>query len=437
MTTEIKVPTLGESVTEATVAKWLKQPGEAIERDEPVVELETDKVTLEVPAPAAGTLGEIRAAEGSNVPVGAILGVIADGAAGSPHPPTARAAGPPSPAMRARESGDSAPITLTRTAGEGGDGLSPEPGEGASQVLDRSGPAVRKLVAESGIDAVRITPTGRGGRITKQDVITARGQATPAPVKETSAEPTPSQRREPPPEPPPVGERETRVRMTRLRRRIAERLKEAQQNAAMLTTFNEIDMSGAIALRERWREAFEKKHGVRLGFMSIFVKAAIVALKELPAVNAEIDGEDIVYKNHYDIGVAVGTEQGLVVPVVRDADRRSFADIEKEIAALGHKARDGKLTIEDLSGGTFTISNGGVYGSLLSTPILNPPQSAILGMHKIERRPVAIADKIEIRPMMYVALTYDHRIIDGREAVTFLVRFKECVEDPSRLLFDI
>jgi 2-oxoglutarate dehydrogenase E2 component (dihydrolipoamide succinyltransferase) len=231
--------------------------------------------------------------------------------------------------------------------------------------------------------------------------------------------------------------------MTRLRRRIAERLKEAQQNAAMLTTFNEIDMSGAIALRERWREAFEKKHGARLGFMSIFVKAAIVALKELPAVNAEIDGDDIVYKNHYDIGVAVGTEQGLVVPVVRDADRRSFADIEKEIAALGHKARDGKLTIEDLSGGTFTISNGGVYGSLLSTPILNPPQSAILGMHKIERRPIAIpgsspgTDKIEIRPMMYVALTYDHRIIDGREAVTFLVRIKECVEDPSRLLFDI
>ena len=225
--------------------------------------------------------------------------------------------------------------------------------------------------------------------------------------------------------------------MTRLRRRIAERLKEAQQNAAMLTTFNEIDMSAAMALRERWREAFEKKHGVRLGFMSIFVKAALVALKELPAVNAEIDGDDIVYKNHYDIGVAVGTEQGLVVPVVRDADLKSFADIEKEIAGLGRKARDGRLTIEDLSGGTFTISNGGVYGSLLSTPILNPPQSAILGMHKIERRPIAIGDKIEIRPMMYVALTYDHRIIDGREAVTFLVRIKECVEDPSRLLFEL
>jgi 2-oxoglutarate dehydrogenase E2 component (dihydrolipoamide succinyltransferase) len=245
---------------------------------------------------------------------------------------------------------------------------------------------------------------------------------------------------EPPAHRPPA-ERETRVRMTRLRRHIAERLKEAQQNAAMLTTFNEIDMSGAIALRERWRETFEKKHGVRLGFMSIFVKAAIVALKELPAVNAEIDGEELVYKNHYDIGVAVGTEQGLVVPVVRDADDKSFAEIEKEIGALGRKARDGKLTIEDLSGGTFTISNGGVYGSLLSPPILNPPQSAILGMHKIERRPIAVGEhgneKIEIRPMMYVALTYDHRVIDGREAVTFLVRIKECVEDPSRLLFEL
>jgi 2-oxoglutarate dehydrogenase E2 component (dihydrolipoamide succinyltransferase) len=426
MTIEITVPSLGESVTEATVAKWLKQPGEAIERDEPVVELETDKVTLEVPAPAAGTLGEIRAGEGTNVPVGAILGVIADGVAGSPQSPTARAAGSaphpgPLPAGGERERAGEAvrSVPSPRPRGEG-------QGEGRS-TLERAGPAVRKLVAESGIDAAQITPTGRGGRLTKQDVITARERPAPAPSRE--------------PRPPeierPTASRETRVRLTRLRRRIAERLKEAQQNAAMLTTFNEIDMSGAIALRERWREAFEKKHGVRLGFMSIFVKAAIVALKELPAVNAEIDGEDIVYKNHYDIGVAVGTEQGLVVPVVRDADRRSFADIEKEIAALGHKARDGKLTIEDLSGGTFTISNGGVYGSLLSTPILNPPQSAILGMHKIERRPVAVGDKIEIRPMMYVALTYDHRIIDGREAVTFLVRIKECVEDPSRLLFDI
>src|SRR5438067_4147323 len=436
MTIEIRVPTLGESVTEATAARWLKQPGETITRDEPVVELETDKVTLEVPAPAAGTLGEIRAGEGTNVPVGAVLGLIADGAAGSaPHPSPLPASG-----ERERIGTVVRSVPSPRSRGEGqGKGK----GKGKGQTaLERSGPAARKLIAETGLDAARITPTGRGGRITKQDVVAARAQSAPPPVSEPQAQPTPVPPREQPgPQPPPATvpptERETRVRMTRLRRRIAERLKEAQQNAAMLTTFNEIDMSGAIALRERWREAFEKKHGVRLGFMSIFVKAAIVALKELPAVNAEIDGEDIVYKNHYDIGVAVGTEQGLVVPVVRDADSRSFAEIEKEIAALGHKARDGKLTIEDLSGGTFTISNGGVYGSLLSTPILNPPQSAILGMHKIERRPVAIGDKIEIRPMMYVALTYDHRIIDGREAVTFLVRIKECVEDPSRLLFDI
>src|SRR5829696_3649522 len=448
MVAEILVPTLGESVTEATVARWLKQPGEAVARDEPVVELETDKVTLEVPAPQAGILGQVLAAEGSNVPVGAVLGTIADGAAASsPHPPAAAAAGPPSPAMRERVEG--APVSpLSRTAGE--DAERSEAGEGAGRVLDRAGPAVRKLVVESGVDAGGLVPTGPGDRLTKGDVIAARDataprqepppEPTPAPPRE-SPRPQPPPRTEPPVERPPserqLGPRETRVRMTRLRRRIAERLKEAQQNAAMLTTFNEIDMSAAIALRERWREAFEKKHGVRLGFMSIFVKAAIVALKELPAVNAEIDGDEIVYKNHYDIGVAVGTEQGLVVPVVREADLKSFADIEKEIGALGRKARDGKLTIEDLSGGTFTISNGGVYGSLLSTPILNPPQSAILGMHKIERRPVAIGDKVEIRPMMYVALTYDHRIIDGREAVTFLVRLKECVEDPSRLLFDI
>src|SRR5438874_4779808 len=446
MTIEIRVPTLGESVTEATVARWLKQPGETITRDEPVVELETDKVTLEVPAPAAGTLGEIRAGEGTNVPVGAVLGIIADGAAGSARSAAITAGAAPHPGPlpvipgsspgRERERGGGA-VKSVPSPGSRGEGQ----GEG-QLALERSGPAARKLIAETGLDAARITPTGRGGRITKQDVVAARAQSAPPPVSEPQAQPTPVPPREQPgPQPPPATvpptERETRVRMSRLRRRIAERLKEAQQNAAMLTTFNEIDMSGAIALRERWREAFEKKHGVRLGFMSIFVKAAIVALKELPAVNAEIDGEDIVYKNHYDIGVAVGTEQGLVVPVVRDADRRSFAEVEKEIAALGRKARDGKLTIEDLSGGTFTISNGGVYGSLLSTPILNPPQSAILGMHKIERRPVAVGDKIEIRPMMYVALTYDHRIIDGREAVTFLVRIKECVEDPSRLLFDI
>jgi 2-oxoglutarate dehydrogenase E2 component (dihydrolipoamide succinyltransferase) len=396
MATEIKVPSLGESITEATVAKWLKHPGEAVAADEPVAELETDKVTLEVPAPASGTLSEILAEEGTNVPVGAVLGRIADGLAAeaAPHPL-------PLPASGERE------------------GPAPREGEG-QRALERSGPAVRKLIEEAGLDAAKVPATGPGGRISKADVLAAREPAPPPPT------PAPATR-----------EREVRVRMSRLRRRIAERLKAAQNTAAMLTTFNEIDMSQTMALRERHRDAFEKKHGVRLGFMSIFVKAAIVALKELPGVNAEIDGDDVVYKNHYDIGVAVGTEQGLVVPVVRDADRLSFADIEKTISEYGRKARDGKLTIEELSGGTCTISNGGIYGSLMSTPILNPPQSAILGMHKIERRPVAVGEKVEIRPMMYVALSYDHRIVDGREAVTFLVRLKECVEDPSRILFEM
>jgi 2-oxoglutarate dehydrogenase E2 component (dihydrolipoamide succinyltransferase) len=409
-TAEIKVPSLGESITEATVAKWLKRPGEAVAADEPVAELETDKVTLEVPAPAAGTLAEILAEEGANVPVGAVLGRIIDGlAAGTaPHPS-------PLPASGEREI---PPEPLAPLSGER-EGPAKREGEG-QRALERSGPAVRKLIEETGLDATRVAATGPGGRISKADVLAAKVPAAAPPI------PAPA-----------TGEREVRVRMSRLRRRIAERLKAAQNTAAMLTTFNEIDMSASIALRERHRDAFEKKHGVRLGFMSIFVKAAIVALKELPGVNAEIDGEDVVYKNHYDIGVAVGTEQGLVVPVVRDADRMSFAEIEKTIAEYGRKARDGRLTIEELSGGTFTISNGGIYGSLMSTPILNPPQSGILGMHKIERRPVAVGDKIEIRPMMYVALSYDHRIVDGREAVTFLVRIKQCVEDPSRILFDM
>ena len=420
MTAEIKVPNLGELVTEATVAKWLKRPGEAVAVDEPVVELETDKVTLEVPAPATGTLAEILAEEGANLPVGAVLGRISEGvvAAAALHPS-------PLPARGEREGPAGPQSTEPRS---GGRDVGPAQRESEGQrALERSGPAVRKLIVESGLDAATIAPTGPGGRISKADVIEALARPEPA-SPPTPALPSPAAT---------SAEREVRVRMTRLRRRIAERLKAAQNTAAMLTTFNEIDMGQTIALRERWREAFEKKHGVRLGFMSIFVKAAIVALKEIPGVNAEIDGDDIVYKNHYDIGVAVGLEQGLVVPVLRDADRMSFAEIEKTIAALGHKARDGKLSIEDLSGGTFTISNGGVYGSLLSTPILNPPQSGILGMHKIERRPVAAGDKIEIRPMMYVALSYDHRIVDGREAVAFLVRIKECVEDPSRLLFDI
>jgi 2-oxoglutarate dehydrogenase E2 component (dihydrolipoamide succinyltransferase) len=397
MAIEIKVPSLGESVTEATVAKWLKQPGDAVAVDEPLVELETDKVTLEVPAPAAGTLTEVLAAEGASLPVGAVLCRIADGAA-------AAVSGPP-------------PVPSSASGGGSARGR---------PALDRAGPAARKLVAEGGLDPAAIAATGPGGRISKADVIAAASQPAPPPV---AARPVQV--------PQAPAEREVRVRMTRLRRRIAERLKAAQNTAAILTTFNEIDMSAAMALRQRWRDAFEKRHGVRLGFMSFFVKAAIAALKELPGVNAEIDDDALVYKNHYDIGVAVGTEQGLVVPVLRDADRMSFAEIEQAIAAFGKKARSGRLSIDELSGGTFTISNGGVYGSLLSTPILNPPQSGILGMHKIENRPVAVDGKIEIRPMMYVALSYDHRVVDGREAVTFLVRVKECVEDPARLLFEI
>src|SRR5215470_18084226 len=416
MAIEIKVPALGESVTEATVAKWLKKLGEPVAVDDPVVELETDKVTLEVNATAAGVLSEIRVPEGANINVGGVLGTI-DGAGKVAAAPPAVPKPAPAPTTPAPKPAPAAPKAA--------------PATGAA--LERSGPAARKLAAESGLAPAQIPATGKDGRITKADVMTALGRGAPQPA------PTPAPSAPPPAARPPreIGPREERVRMTRLRKRIAQRLKEAQNTAAMLTTFNEADMTAVMVLRERYRDSFEKKHGVRLGFMSFFVKACIAALKELPAVNAEIEGDDIIYKNHYDIGVAVGTEQGLVVPVMRDADALSFAEIEKRIGELGRKARDGKLTIEDLSGGTFTISNGGVYGSLLSTPILNPPQSGILGMHKIERRPVAVGDNIEIRPMMYVALTYDHRIIDGREAVTFLVRVKECVEDPSRILFDL
>jgi 2-oxoglutarate dehydrogenase E2 component (dihydrolipoamide succinyltransferase) len=408
MASEIKVPALGESVTEATVAKWLKKLGDSVAIDDPLVELETDKVTLEVNASGPGVLSEIRVPEGSNVAVGSVLGLIGDGAGKAAAPATAKPAAKPAPA----------PVAPPQ----------PAPVAADTAALDRSGPAVRKLVAESGISPSQVAASGKDGRMTKADVQTALERApTPAPAAKPAAPRPPRE----------TGPREERVRMTRLRKRIAERLKEAQNTAAMLTTFNEADMTAVMALRDRYRDSFEKKHGVRLGFMSFFLKACIVALKELPAVNAEIDGDDIIYKNHYDIGVAVGTGQGLVVPVVRDADALSFADIEKTISALGLKARDGKLTIEDLSGGTFTISNGGIYGSLMSTPILNPPQSAILGMHKIQKRPIAIGDRIEIRPMMYLALSYDHRVIDGREAVTFLVRVKEGIEEPDRLLVDM
>jgi 2-oxoglutarate dehydrogenase E2 component (dihydrolipoamide succinyltransferase) len=417
MASEIKVPALGESVTEATVARWLKKLGEAVAMDDPLVELETDKVTLEVNAPAAGVLSEIVAPEGANVAVGAVLGRIGDGAAKPAASAKAQpvAAGAPSAAKKPAPAAAAAPAAAGNVA-----------------VLERSGPAVRKLVEENQLDPAKIAASGKDGRLTKGDVLTYVERGAPT-APTAAARPAPGAPR-PARELQPL---EERVRMTRLRRRIAERLKEAQNTAAMLTTFNEADMSAIMALREQHRDSFEKKYGVRLGFMSFFVKACIIALKEIPAVNAEIDGEDIIYKNHYDIGVAVGTEQGLVVPVVRDADRLSFAGVEKAVADLGHRARDGKLTLEELSGGTFTITNGGVYGSLMSTPILNPPQSGILGMHKIQKRPMVVGDKIEVRPMMYLALSYDHRIVDGREAVTFLVRVKEALEDPHGMLFDL
>ena len=407
MSVEIKVPALGDSVTEATVAKWFKAPGDAVAADEMLVELETDKVTMEVPAPAAGRLAEIRVAEDENVEVGAVLGLIEEGAAGEAAAPTSAPAAEPEPEAPAAEM----PLS----------------------------PAVRKLIDENDLDPAAIAATGKGGRLTKGDVLKAlEGAAPAAPAPVPVPEAAPAAKPAPAPSGPrPDADREERVRMTRLRQRVAERLKEAQNTAALLTTFNEVDMSAAMALRKTYRDAFEKKHGVRLGYMSFFVAAAIVALKEIPAVNAEVDGTDLVYKNYYNIGVAVGSPQGLVVPVLRDADQMSFAQIEKAIYDVAVKARDGKLALEDLMGGTFTISNGGIYGSLLSTPILNPPQSAILGMHKIQQRPMVVDGEIEARPMMYLALSYDHRIIDGREAVTFLVRVKECIEDPERLLLDV
>ena len=418
--TEIRVPTLGESVTEATIGRWFKKAGDSVAVDEPLVELETDKVTIEVPAPSAGTLGEIVAKDGETVAVGALLGQINEGAAGAAAKPAA------APAKAAAPAAPPAPAVAAPAAPK------------APPVDAPLAPSVRKISVETGIDASTVPGSGKDGRVTKGDMLAAieKAASAPTPVNQPAAA---VQVRAP--SPADDAAREERVKMTRLRQTIARRLKDVQNTAAMLTTFNEVDMSHIMAMRVQYKDVFEKKHGSKLGFMGFFAKACVQALKDIPAANAEIDGDDIVYKKFYDIGVAVGAEQGLVVPVVRDADARGFAEIEKEIAALGHKARDGKLTIENLSGGTFTISNGGVYGSLLSTPILNPPQSAILGMHKIERRPIAVGDpeaeRVEIRPMMYVALTYDHRIIDGREAVTFLVRIKECVEDPSRLLFDI
>ncbi|MFQ5955028.1 MAG: 2-oxoglutarate dehydrogenase complex dihydrolipoyllysine-residue succinyltransferase [Kiloniellales bacterium] len=432
MATLIVVPALGESVAEATVAKWLKAVGDTVEADDPLVEIETDKVTLEVGAPAAGTLTEILADEGAEVVAGAKLGTIAEGAAAA-APAKAEAKTEPARAEAKAET------TAEAVAPAPAEAQQPAAAAPAILVAPRLSPAVRKLVSDNKLDPALIPASGKNGRLTKGDVLAYLERRAEKPAPRPAAPVAPPAPPTPPAELPPRPEdpREERVPMSRLRRRVAERLKEAQNTAAMLTTFNEIDMSALSALRVQYREAFEKKYGVRMGFMSAFVKAAIVALKELPAVNAEIYGDDIVYKNYYDIGIAVGSAQGLVVPVLRDADNLSFAEIETEIVDFARRARDGKLTIAELTGGTFTITNGGVYGSLLSTPILNPPQSGILGMHKIEPRPVAVDGKVEVRPMMYVALSYDHRIIDGREAVSFLVRVKECIEDPQRILLDI
>jgi 2-oxoglutarate dehydrogenase E2 component (dihydrolipoamide succinyltransferase) len=414
--TKIVVPTLGESVTEATVAQWLKKEGEAVKADEPIVELETDKVTLEVNAPSDGVITKIVVGEGENVAVGALLGELEAGAVAND---TKKAA----PASKAEASKKEAPKAVAAV---------PASAPVKTQAADEGklSPAVRKIINDNNLDVSKIPASGKDGRLTKEDVqkfIAAKGSA-PTPI--SSAVATASPRKN--------DVREERVKMTKLRKVIATRLKEAQNTAAMLTTFNEVDMGPVMDLRNAYKDVFEKKHGVKLGFMSFFVKAAIQALKEFPAVNAEIDGDDLIYKNFYDIGVAVSTPQGLIVPVVRNADEMSMAAIESKIMDLGSRAREGKLGLDEMTGGTFTITNGGVFGSLLSTPILNTPQSGILGMHKIQQRPMVMKDgKIEARPMMYLALSYDHRIIDGREAVSFLVRVKEAIEDPQRLLLDV
>jgi 2-oxoglutarate dehydrogenase E2 component (dihydrolipoamide succinyltransferase) len=400
---DIVVPTLGESVSEATVAKWLKKPGDTVAKDDVLVELETDKVSVEVSAPAAGVLSDIIAAEGVTVNIGSLLGRLGNAAAAAPSA-AARPAAPPvaPPAAPARP----APVSAPSAA--------PQP------------PSVQRIAAENGLNLSGVSGSGKDGRLTKADALAALEARAQTPAVAKPAAP-----------PRALDAREERVRMTRLRATIARRLKEAQNTAAMLTTFNEADMGQVMAARNKYKDNFEKKHGVKLGFMSFFVKACVSALKEIPSVNGEIDGDDVIYKNFYDVGIAVGTDRGLVVPVVRDADRKSMAEIEKEIGELGAKARDGTLKMEELQGASFTITNGGIYGSLMSTPILNPPQSGILGMHKIQDRPVVVNGQVVIRPMMYLALTYDHRLVDGKEAVTFLVRVKEGLEDPERMLLDL
>jgi 2-oxoglutarate dehydrogenase E2 component (dihydrolipoamide succinyltransferase) len=415
--TEIRVPTLGESVTEATIGRWFKKAGDPVAVDEPLVELETDKVTIEVPAPSAGTLGEIIAKDGETVAVGALLGQIKDGAPAAAAKPAAPAA-----ASAAKPATAAAPPAAPAAAPKAPPAETP------------MAPSVRKLSVERGIDVSTVPGSGKDGRVTKGDMLAAieRAASAPTPVNQPAAA---VQVRAP--SLPDDAAREERVRMTRLRQTIARRLKDVQNTAAMLTTFNEVDMSHVMTLRAQYKDVFEKKHGVKLGFMGFFTKACVQALKDIPAANAEIDGSDLIYKNYYHVGIAVGTDRGLVVPVVRDCDHKSIAEIEKAIADYGRRARDGQLKIEEMQGGTFTITNGGIYGSLMSTPILNAPQSGILGMHKIQERPMVVGGKIEIRPMMYLALSYDHRVIDGKDAVTFLVRVKESLEDPARLVLDL
>jgi len=452
MAIDIVVPALGESITEGTIAAWLKQPGEAVGVDEPLVELETDKATVEICAPKAGVLAEIRAAVGEDVAVGAVIGRIDDAAGAAVESASGRAAASAAPAAKAHDTetrrADAATARRPAAARESEPASDLDPGRiarsgpggtvtledllrfvglGATDLL-RSGPAARKLVADHGIDPSEIPATGRDGRLTKADVqaFLAGRQASeqqPATVRETRAAVE--------------DPRVKRVRMSRIRRTIAARLKDAQNTAAILTTFNEVDMGAIRELRSRSRDAFEKRHGVKLGYTSFFVKACVAALQEIPAVNAEIDGNEILYKSYYDIGIAVSTPNGLVVPVIRDCDVKTPAAIERSLADLAAKARDGSLAVEEMQGGTFSITNGGVFGSLLSTPILNPPQSAILGLHKIEERPIAVDGEVVIRPMMYLALSYDHRMIDGREAVTFLVKVKEKLEDPAQLSMNL
>ena len=406
MTIEIKVPAMGESVTEATVARWFKKEGDSVKRDEPLVELETDKVTVEVPAPADGAIESISVKAGDTVLVGALLGAIAEGKAGTASAPKPAAA--PAPKAEAPKAAAPAPAAAAKND---------------AQAM----PSARRLAEESGVSTASVAGTGREGRVTKGDMLGALESRSNKPASAPSAPSGPRHN----------AAREEIVPMTRLRKTVALRLKESQNTAAQLTTFNEVDMTAVMNARTHYKDAFEKKHGVKLGFMGFFAKAVVAALKELPNINAEIEGDNVIYKNYYDIGIAVSTEKGLVVPVLRDVDQLSLAGVEKAIVDYGTRARDGKLKIEELQGGTFSITNGGVFGSLMSTPILNAPQSGILGMHKIQPRPMAIGDKIEIRPMMYLALSYDHRIVDGREAVTFLVKVKDNLEDPQRMLLDV